>query len=136
MLPNFLLLQTDAEPYGGDTRLRRIGSLACTASLPSSQMVRGPGVRDARKLLPAGVALGARPAPSFPAPAPGPAFLGIGPRRVRPLQPLRAAAAKAWRSGISPAQLPERDSRSGTGHAQLPEPVLVSSRKLVRCTRS
>lgn len=84
---------------------------------------RGRSRSASRPLL-----LGPRPRPRLSRVRPPPG-------RAPPASP-RAAAAKAWRSGISPAPLPARDSRSGTGHAQSPEPVLVSSRKLVRCTRS
>lgn len=90
---------------------------------PADSACRGRTRSAARPLLP-----GPRPRPRLSPVRPPPG-------RVPPVSP-RAAAAKAWRSGISPAPLPARDSRSGTGHAQSPEPVLVSSRKLVRCTRS
>lgn len=142
-LPNCLLVQTGARLHEGETRLhlksRPLGldTLAPIASLISSQTLqgtvppRGPAASACRgrtssaalPLLP-----GLRPRPRL-SPARPP------PHQAPPASP-RTAAAKAWRSGISPAPLPVRDSRSGTGHAQSLELVLVSSRKLVRCTRS
>ena len=95
-LPNCLLVQTDARPHGGDTGLHRDsqplahGTQAPTASLPSSQVIGEPWVPEAPQPLPAGVARGARPAPSSPAPAPGPAFLRFGPRLAGSLQSLLA----------------------------------------------
>ena len=81
-------MQTDAEPHGGviipGCIALGLDTLARIASLPSSQMIRGARVREAPKPLPAGVALGARPAPSFQAPAPAPPFSGSAPARSGP----------------------------------------------------
>lgn len=143
-LPNCLLVQTDARPHGGDTGLHRLrlpafgsrhpGPHSFPAIFPGSRGTEGPSgpaasaCRGRTKSAARPLLLGPRPQPRLSRVRPPPG-------RAPPASP-RAAAAKAWRSGISPAPLPARDSRSGTGHAQSPEPVLVSSRKLVRCTRS
>lgn len=85
------------------------------ASLPSSQAIREPWVPQGSQPLPAGVALGARPAPSSPAPAPSPAFLAFGPRLAGPLQPLLAQPPP------KPGEVESRRRRClrGTGGAAL-----------------
>ncbi|XP_032186025.1 translation initiation factor IF-2-like [Mustela erminea] len=126
-LPNCLLVQTDARPHGGDTGLH------LDTQAPRSLPAIFPG--DKGTVGPTGLAASAcrgrtRSAsrPLLPGPRPRPRLSRVRPPpgRAPPASP-RAAAAKAWRSGISPAPLPALDSRSGTGHAQSPEPVLVST---------
>lgn len=123
--PNCLLVQTDRQTLG---HLEGIPGLLRT---PSPSLWVSPW----RPCLPAASQRGRLhlqgspwergPPPSAAASAPGPALLG-SPGSARPLRAFpRAAAAKAWRSGISPSLLPPRASGSRTGHAQSPEPVLL-----------
>lgn len=99
--------------------LPRTPSLWCHPGAPCLPAVPQPG-----RLHLQGSPWERGPPPSAAASAPSPALLG-SPGSSRPLQAFpRAAAAKAWRSGISPPPpLPARASRSRTGHAQSPEPA-------------
>lgn len=120
-LPNCLLVQRDARPHGGDTGLHRdsrplgLDTLAPIASLPSSQTIGGP----VRPRGPTASACGcrtrsaARPLLAGPRPRPRLSRVRPPPGRAPPASPC-AAAAKAWRSGISPAPFP-----SGTRGAAL-----------------
>lgn len=109
-------------PFGADRRqTTRRGYPGCPAP-PASGCHPGvpclPAVRQPGLLHLQGSPWERGPPPSAAASAPGPALLG-SPGSARPLgASSRAAAAKAWRSGILPPLLPARASRSRTGHAQ------------------
>lgn len=124
-------------PFGADRRQTTWRGYPGCPAPPASGCHPGapclPAVRQPGLLHLQGSPWERGPPPSAAASAPGPALLG-SPGSARPLGASpRAAAAKAWRSGILPPLLPARASRSRHWACSVAGACAALSRKLACC---